>query len=268
VTLATHLSTGETTLAYCWVVNRTDGVIIGVTDHDQDITTFEQSLGLNPDDLEIRGAFDSDLFREDEMRSGLFDNAVVKLYVANWQNPSEFKKLAEGRFGELQESEGGGFRAAFLSRASDLSQPSGRMYQRSCDTKLGSARCGIDLSDPAYSTTTTVLGVDGATVTLANLSGYEKDWFTLGRAVFSAESVPVRLHAGNVLELWRVPERPVTIGDTVTVEAGCKRDSETCRVKFSNIANFQGFPYMPGQDALTSYPVRGQGDYSGGSLFK
>jgi uncharacterized phage protein (TIGR02218 family) len=51
----------------------------------------------------------------------------------------------------------------------------------------------------------------------------------------------------------------------VRLEAGCDKRQATCRFKFNNIENFQGFPYIPGDDWLVSYPTRG-GQNDGGSL--
>jgi hypothetical protein len=39
-------------------------------------------------------------------------------------------------------------------------------------------------------------------------------------------------------------------------------------VKFDNIANFRGFPHMPGNDVVTSYPAQGDANMDGGSLFR
>ena len=35
--------------------------------------------------------------------------------------------------------------------------------------------------------------------------------------------------------------------------AGCDKRRETCRDKFANILNFQGFPFMPGSDFAYGY---------------
>ena len=32
---------------------------------------------------------------------------------------------------------------------------------------------------------------------------------------------------------------------------------ETCRDRFANVANFRGFPHIPGQDTVIRYPNRG-----------
>lgn len=53
-------------------------------------------------------------------------------------------------------------------------------------------------------------------------------------------------------------------GDVFDVVAGCDKRKETCAAKFSNLVNFRGFPFMPGENWVTAYPVDGQA-YQGGS---
>ena len=49
--------------------------------------------------------------------------------------------------------------------------------------------------------------------------------------------------------------RPVVPGDGFVVTAGCDKRFTTCRDKFANVANFRGFPQMPGTDAVLGYPA-------------
>lgn len=51
----------------------------------------------------------------------------------------------------------------------------------------------------------------------------------------------------------------------VRVEAGCDKRMDTCQVKFANFVNFLGFPSIPGEDWLMSFPAR-SGVNDGGSL--
>ena len=272
-----------TTYCYCWVITCTDGFVIGTTDHDEDVvvegvtcesapgvttTRIAKSLGLDPDDMEVEGYVDGDAITDEDMRAGKYDGATATLYLVNWQDPFEFKIMTTGKLGMMVETEDGGFMVEHLGLTADLLQPVGRVYQRMCDTKLGSARCGVDLTDVAHRTTATVTAVDGATLTVSGIGGFATDWFSLGSVTTAAGyEIGVRLHDGDDLNLWREPDVTISVGDEIVVVAGCKQDIGTCNLKFNNIANFQGFPRMPGRDRLTEYPVRGKGEYDGGSLF-
>lgn len=69
----------------------------------------------------------------------------------------------------------------------------------------------------------------------------------------------------RVITLWRPLPASTMQGDAVWLIAGCDKRSETCRVKFDNLVNFQGFPDIPGDDWLMSVP-RSDGDSDGGSM--
>jgi hypothetical protein len=40
------------------------------------------------------------------------------------------------------------------------------------------------------------------------------------------------------------------VGDTFDLQPGCDKARETCRDTFSNIVNFQGEPFLAGNDRL------------------
>jgi uncharacterized phage protein (TIGR02218 family) len=59
--------------------------------------------------------------------------------------------------------------------------------------------------------------------------------------------------------------RPIEVGDTFDITAGCDKRLETCRDRFSNVVNFGGFPHMPGNDYALAYAKQGDRN-DGGSL--
>ena len=69
----------------------------------------------------------------------------------------------------------------------------------------------------------------------------------------------------RVVELWQELRLNIEEGDMIRLEAGCDRRADTCRLKFNNFNNYRGFPHIPGDDWLMSYPVSSD-DNSGGSL--
>ena len=53
--------------------------------------------------------------------------------------------------------------------------------------------------------------------------------------------------------------RPIAQGDALIVRAGCDKRLETCAAKFANVANFRGFPHIPGQDTVFRYATKDGG---------
>ena len=56
------------------------------------------------------------------------------------------------------------------------------------------------------------------------------------------------------LELLLPPGYPIASGDLFRVHPGCDKRLDTCIDRFANVLNFRGEPYVPGADALVSYP--------------
>jgi uncharacterized phage protein (TIGR02218 family) len=285
--LQAHLEEGTTTLAWCWRITRADGAVFGFTDHDRalafDGTTFEPESGLIASELragadlavdaqDAEGVLTSDRITETDIRDGLWDNAAVEVWRVNWSDPAERALLRRGAIGEIRRGRVA-FTAEVRSLAHVLNQTVGRTYTARCDAVLGDARCGVDLDDPAYRGTGTVADVVRERVVLASgLEGFEAGFFSLGvikwttgaNAGRRAEVARHRLN-GTVAELTLLepPVRAPAPGDTFEVVAGCDKRPETCAGRFANIANFRGFPHIPGQDSIVRFAKRGGGNEGG-----
>lgn len=59
--------------------------------------------------------------------------------------------------------------------------------------------------------------------------------------------------ATGTFELFLPMAFQVEVGDQFQVFAGCDRRLTTCKNKFQNHINFQGFPYIPGQDQISKF---------------
>ncbi len=289
MSLAEHLASGLTTVCRAWAVTRKDGVELGFTDHDRAFSfegidfrassgltarAVEQSTGLDVDNSEALGALSDASIREDDVRAGLYDKAEVRSWLVNWADVSERRLIFRGSLGEI-ERQGKSFRAELRGLAEALNQPQGRVYQRPCSAVLGDAACGFDTGAPGLSAEAEVISVAGGVeLLLPSLPGFAPGWFTKGRLTVltgaAAGHVGVvkrdRDMAGQrVVELWEMLSAGFSPGDRIRIEPGCDKRAETCRVKFDNFLNFQGFPYIPGEDWLVAYPVR-SGVNDGGSL--
>jgi len=279
--LQAHLDSGATTLCWCWRLTRRDGAQLGFTDHDRNLhfdgTTFEasagftatemkQSLGLSVDNLEVEAALNSERLSEEELAAGLYDDARVEIFRVNWNNPEQRVLMRVGSLGEVTRS-GNSFRAEVRGLSHYLQQPNGRIFQFTCDADLGDNRCRVNLDSGQYQGAGTIGAVNSArSFRVVGVESYADQWFSRGLLTFVSganKGVQVeirshRLYSGEaVVEVWQEPARPVEEGDQVKLKAGCDKQLATCRMKFSNVANFRGFPHMPGNDFITSYARRG-----------
>ncbi|AEI93411.1 DUF2163 domain-containing protein [Roseobacter litoralis] len=287
--LKTHLATGLTTLSHAWAIERTDGVILGFTDHGRDLAfegiTFRadtglsalalsQSTGLSVDNTEAIGALNDLSIREDEIEQGRFDGAEVRAWLVNWTDVDQRWLQFRGSIGELRRTDGG-FQAELRGLTEALNRPLGRVFQKPCTSVLGDRDCQFDVSAPGYTIDLAIEAVDRSRIFQWNgFNGFEANWFTRGR--FEVLDGPAaglwgmikhdRLDGNSrTIELWEPIRAPITPGASVRISAGCDKRSETCRLKFSNLANFRGFPDLPGDDWLMAVPKK-TGANRGGSL--
>jgi uncharacterized phage protein (TIGR02218 family) len=285
-----HLDSGATTLAWCWRLTRGDGVRFGFTDHDRDIafdgTDFEagsgftgseikQSLGLSVDNLDVSGALNSERLNEADLAAGLFDDARVEIWRVNWADPAQRVLITAGSVGEVKRAEGA-FTAELRSLAHYLAQEKGRTYQYACDAALGSASCGVDLGDAAFSGVGVVTAAETAYLFHASgLDAFGSGWCAGGLLTWTeggnaGRSMEVKRHVlltgGEAeIELWRSMAAPILAGDAFTITAGCDKTFPTCKAKFANGVNFRGFPHIPGNAYVMSYPAPGDPNHDGGS---
>ena len=280
--LQNHLDTGATTLAWCWRLTRRDGTRLGFTDHDRDLafdgTTFaaatgftateiRDAVGLSVDNLEVESALSADSLNEDDLAAGLFDDAGIEIWRVNWADTAQRVLMRSGSIGEVRRS-GPAFAAEVRGLAHYLQQPKGRLFQYGCDADLGDDRCGVDLDDPAFRGTGTVIAAaSNRQFTASGLETFEANWFTRGLVTFTsganagrAQEVKRHTLAGTTatIELWQPMALDIAAADTFTITAGCDKRFATCQAKFANAVNFRGFPHMPGNDYILTVARPGE----------
>lgn len=289
MSLAEHLETGATTVARAWALTRNDGVEMGFTDHDRDLTfdgilfrassgmtarTLQQTTGLSVDNSEAMGALSASAIAESDILAGRYDGAGLRLWWVNWADVSQRQLRFSGALGEVKRA-GGAFRAELRGLSEVLGRPLGRVYQPACSAELGDGSCGFDLSQPGFSVDVPVEEAkDGDHFTLAALTGYPARWFEKGRldvltgaaAGLSGAIKSDRLDGlSRTVVLWQRLGLAAAPGDLVRLTAGCDKSAGTCQQKFQNLLNFRGFPHIPGDDWMMAVPRAG-GLNDGGSL--
>ena len=287
---AAHLGGQATTLANCWRLTRSDGVVMGFTDHDQPIAlagvVFEATTGLTASqavaaaDLsvgggDVSGALASAAITEADIIAGLYDGATIDVFVVNWADPTQNVQVRSGMIGEITRQDNA-FVAEVRSLASLLDAQKGRIYQHRCDADLGDARCTIDLTRATMRGSGVVVSSTSQSQLVASgLTAFAVGWFARGLLVVTGGAnagfgVEVKLHAsgpaGTYLEFWQPAPSAFAAGDTFTVTAGCDKLIETCDLRFSNAANFRGFPHIPGSDFLMAHPALTAQPNNGGAL--
>lgn len=269
--LAAHVVGQSTTLAPALKITRLDGqvfaftgasrdvVIDGVTytaSQGLDISSVEIAAGLAVSNLELATLDDGSLFSRAEILGGVWRNASFLLFRYNWASPSDgIDTLMVGTVGEV-EIRSNTIVAELRGLQQYLQQPIGSVSSRTCRARLGDSLCGVNLA--SYTVSGTVTSVTDRQVFADSGRAEADDYFGEGILTFTSgpmngQQHKVKSFSGGTFTLALPALQTVTVGTTYSVVAGCrKRLGEDCKVKFSNVLNFQGEPHLPGIDALTA----------------
>ena len=264
------LDANLTTLAFCWRVERRDGVCVGFTGHDRDLVigglAYRSAPGMLPsavsvsDDfdsstLDVSGALTSDSIGEADLSAGRWDRAAVSLFLVDWEDPGgERLILARGELGDVA-VKASGFEAELRGAAALLERAVAEQTSPECRAELGDRRCRVDMAGRVRVTRVVAASEEGV-VTLAEASGAAWAFGRLrwiGGANGGLEGA-IAQSEGPLLTLREPPPFAIAEGDLVEIREGCDKSFATCAGRFANAANFRGEPHLPGMDLLTRYP--------------
>lgn len=258
------------TPAWCWRLSRRDGVTIGLTSHDRDVTVgglrYRAAPGMKPSALETRdsldmetmdlaGAVSSAAIAAGDLDAGRWDGAELELFVTDWTAPDAAPvTVARGTLGAI-ERRGAAFAAELQGVAALLDRPVCPATSPSCRAMLGDRACRVDLAPRTHARR--VIAAAGRQVTLdaplaAGTMAFGELLWMEGRNC--GLSSPVIGEAGAVLHLAEAPPLPVEGAVRVRLTEGCDKQLATCRNRFGNAVNFRGEAHLPGNDLLTRYP--------------
>jgi uncharacterized phage protein (TIGR02218 family) len=261
-----------TSIAFCWRIERRDGLCIGFTTHDRDLIvghlTYRAAPGMLPsaismtdgfdaDALEIGGALTSDAISEQDLRAGRWDGAAIRVFMVDWEQPDgEQVQVTRGELGDVS-AQGTGFTAELRGPTALLDRPVVEQTSPECRAELGDKRCRIDMA--ARVTVARIVEVPSEDVLQVSSGSIEANAYAYGRLRWitggnSGLESALLSSAGLVLTLREPPVYPAAVGDLVEIREGCDKSFDTCTARFANGTNFRGEPYLPGMDLLTRYP--------------
>lgn len=282
------LKSRVTTLATCWKLTRTDGVVMGFTDHEIDLvvggTTYAASSGytrsaiqsnstLAVDNMELEGIITGLGLSDVDIRAGVYDYAEVLVFLVDYTDTTLGTLiLRRGHIGELTLKDG-----IYVTEIRGLSQAFTRtfveVYTHTCQAQLGDARCKYNLAGLGTDTGTVGSVTSGAVFTLGGMSTVRAANFYRGGLISftsglnAGRKMEVKEWNGSTITLFLPMPFAVAPGDAVLVSAGCDKSLATCANTFNNILNFRGFPHIPGLDrALQLVASTGSSSASGENI--
>lgn len=267
--LQTRLDSGLFTLNVLFRIERTDATIFAFTDADVSIEydgdTYlpgitdgrdSQRLGLAPSSQQFDAIIDSAYLPQADVDDGLFDYAALKVFAIDRNAVADGP--IKGLRGNLGKVERGDVMAQVEVRSllDRLRQTVSQLFLLKCPHDLGDARCTVNLVP--FTVTGSVTGVadnQNFTTSLGGAAGlYDAGLLTWTAGNNNGRARHVKRYtlpvANGVFELAFAMEREVQIGDTFSVSQGCLKTTEDCIARYSNIVNYGGFPFIPGQTKM------------------
>ncbi len=258
-----------TTLAFCWRVERRDGITLGFTSHDRDLnvgglvhraapgmlpSAIERSDGLDADDMQLSAALTSDAFSDADLMAGRWDGAALTLSAVDWSAPDVAPvTLLTGEFGEVEVKDGG-FAVGLRGPTAVLDAPVVEETSPECRAQFGDSRCRVDLGGRRISAV-----IDSVVDTVVTLGGPlvpgdfaygSLRWLTGANSGLESRVVA---NTATTVTLRDVAAFAVSAGTQVELVEGCDKRFATCIGRFGNAVNFRGEPHLPGNDLLTRY---------------
>lgn len=255
--------------AFCWRLDRRDGVTIGLTSHDRVLdvegVTYQPTPGITPsailrggdpgaDVTEVAGALSSAAISETDLDAGRWDGASATLHLTEWTDPGTlWLELTRGTLGSVSKR-GTGYSVALKGLGGLLSQTVAPVTSPTCRARLGDRNCTVDLRPRRL--IAPLVELEGDRVRFGGLGtglyGFgELRWLTGPCTGISQMIVD---QDGDDLFLAEPPPLPVVAGLMALLTQGCDKRLATCSGRFANAINFRGEPFLPGMDLLTRYP--------------
>jgi uncharacterized phage protein (TIGR02218 family) len=263
---------GVTSLVYGWRLERSDGVTLGFTSHDQNVvhdgvllqaspglkpTTVVESLGLENDGLDVHGALTSDAIRAEDLAVGRWDGAYLEIFLFDWQDlAAERRLLACGELGSISYSTDA-FEAEFLGLKTVFDRAVAPQTSPSCRAGFCDAACGLNRQK--YLHKCHLVRTEEQRLMVETASPFAENIFAYGQLrVLGGDncgrSFDIIGSGADYVELPRSQMGGIAPGTRVEIFEGCDKQIATCAVRFGNAVNFRGEPYLPGNDLLTRYP--------------
>lgn len=256
-------------VATFWRIDRRDGVAIGLTNHDRDLTidglrhqaspgivpsAIRRTRDLSPDSAEVAGALCASGLCPDDLAAGRFDGAAVTVGLVDWET-GEHIALYRGTLGQIAEEQGG-FRAELLGGKTALEIDAVPRTSPLCRAEFCGPGCG--LSAGAHTQEVRIGEIDaerGAVVLHGGpapglLTG---GWLRPADGPLTGVVLPIVDVAADAVLLGQVLPAELSVGTPAIVREGCDRTVATCHARFANAVNFQGEPFVPGNDLITRH---------------
>lgn len=259
------------TVATYWRVTRRDGVALGFTTHDRDLwfdgllhraapgmlpSAIRRSAGFEPDSAEVQGALSHDAIAADDLAAGRFDGASITVGLVDWESLDPHV-VYRGAMGTVSH-EAGSFTAQLQSRKAELQADRIPRTSPTCRAVFCGPGCGLNGAAFTHEARLVAHDPDNGGFTFAMdvpaaaLAGGSLRWLD---GPCAGVAMTIAATDGDALFVDLPVDAALPPGLRALMREGCDRRLDTCASRFANAINFQGEPFLPGNDLLARYPA-------------
>jgi len=267
-----------------WKLTLTNGQVYAFTSHDMPVTwlgvtygpckSLSQTASESSSELkstggvELTGILDSSAISDEDLYSGLFDDAFVEVWVIPWDGQPDDQapfRQAAGWLGKVTRGEYN-FTADVMGPGAKLGQAAVvDFFTPACRWTFGVLDAATGLGCPVSIPDLQIenIPVTGSILrseimfTAANPGGtaiWDQGtivWQTGRNAGVTCQTETVDFGA-QALSLWDLAPYPPAVGDLFTLQPGCPKIPSACNSYGVFVEAFGGFPNVPGPDSLQS----------------
>lgn len=255
-------------VATFWRIYRADGVTLGFTSHDRDLTfgnvrhraapgllpsAIRRTSDLSLDSAEVEGALSHDSIAESDLAAGLFDGARVVIGAVNWET-FVHESFYSGTLGEVQRGQGV-FSADLRSAKTLLEKDLVPRTSPTCRAEFCGPRCGLSAARLTRRSTIDFIDFDRNSLSASGIGG--ADFLDGQLRMLDGPQTGMTFGIVHAEGAELVLDRPIASanlqGTAVIVREGCDHTFATCVNRVANAVNFRGEPFLPGNDLLARY---------------
>lgn len=242
-----------------------------LTESGYEFSGYGASSTFASSSIDLSGILQLGAVSQDDLASGVYDNARVYLFATSWADPIEDEEEVALFFMGKVEFVDKRYTAQLMGAIDVLSQSTARSYTPTCVNTLfdetldghvlpwTQSKCtgpraapdGPALAD--FKVAGTLTSVTDQYLFADSARAEASDWFAYGSIRFTsgpnAGLKPIQIKAftaGGVILLHEAMFYLPSVGDAYEMIPGCrKRHSEDCIGKWGNGGNFGGQPHVP-----------------------
>lgn len=234
------------------VFKHTSGLSVSKLQHPSDV---------EPSNVEADIFIKDSSIKETDIEAGVWDHAAFTLFITNGDDLRMGQIIYQtGFFGKFEQT-GSRYRVELRGINEALAQTIGRVTEELCDADYGDARCGLNLVARGEIHTGTLTSVTNQFTFRDTGRSEGAEYFDNGRGQWlTGLNAGFPFHVDtwtNTTKEFKLrsaaPFLPV-IGDTYTVNRGCKKRKVPDCLDRLNVINFRGTPDVPTQSEFITLP--------------